>query len=123
MQIDHSKIIFQHLYIHDLFMRQYIKIQNISNINKYEINLIEFLNIWTNVVVAYEFENSEDVLSKAFCHYILLFSSTSNELVDIPSKSLKNREYVTLDSIMVLPVSIFKVILKIIDNVIAYLLR
>ena len=26
-------------------MRQYIKIQNISNINKYEINLIEFLNI------------------------------------------------------------------------------
>ena len=72
-----------------------LKIQNISNIDKYEINLIEFLNIWTNVVVAYKFENSEDVLSKAFCHYILLFFSTSNELVDIPSKSLKNREYVT----------------------------
>ena len=46
-------------------------------------------------MVTYKFKNSEDFRSKAFCHYILLFSSTSNELVDIPSKSLKNREYVT----------------------------
>ena len=66
MRIDHSKIMFLRLFINNLFMRQHIKIQNISNtiyVNKYEINNIKFLRLFTNVVVTYRFENSEDELS------------------------------------------------------------
>ena len=53
-------------------MRQHIKIQNISNtiyVNKYEINNSKFLRRFTNVVVTYRFENSEDELSYCFPLY------------------------------------------------------
>ena len=53
-------------------MRQHIKIQNMSNtiyVNKYEINNIKFLRLFTNVVVTYRFENSEDELSDFFPLY------------------------------------------------------